>query len=96
MTRETENRRAYNVFTVRKYSKDGQTRSHWLRIGSGFQNRDGSFNLSLRALPLPDPKSGMVNLHMRLPKPKDIPEQDEEAGFYTEIDPLMGIPLEDL
>ena len=95
MTRETENRRAYNVFTVRKYSKDGKTRSHWLRIGAGFQNRDGSFNLRLRALPLPDPKSGLVNLHMRLPTPTDIPE-DEEAGFYTEIDPLNGIPLEDL
>jgi len=96
MTRETENTRAYNVFTVRKYSKDGKTRSYWLRIGAGFQNRDGSFNLRLRALPLPDPKSGLVNLHMRLPKPKyDIPE-DEEAGFYTEIDPLMGIPSEEL
>jgi len=95
MARETENKRTYNVFTVRRYTKDGQTRSHWLRIGAGFQNKDGSFNLRLRALPLPDPKSGLVNLHMRLPKPKDIPE-DEEAGFYTEIDPLNGIPLEDL
>ncbi len=101
MTYEHEKKRSYGVFTVRKYSKDGKTRSHWLRIGTGFQNSDGSFNLRLRALPLPDPQSGLAGLHMRLPRPKPdeqengVPENDE-AGFYAEIEPLNGIPAEDL
>lgn len=40
-------------------------RKHWLRIGTGFPNRDGSFNIKLDALPT----NG--TLHMRDPLPAD-------------------------
>ena len=101
MTHEPEKQRPYGVYSIRHYSKDGQKKNDWLRIGAGFQNRDGSFNILLRALPIPDSKGGIVSLHMRLPKPKtDVRAEDvqvdEEEGFYIEIDPLNGIDLEDL
>ena len=84
----------YEVFSITEYSKDGETRAAWLRMGAAFQNKDGSFNLLLRAFPLPDPKTGMARLHMRLPKTSAETEDDD--SFYLEIDPLMGAPLEAL
>ena len=93
MTQENEKKRPYGVFLITEYTRDGETKAQWLRIGAAFQNRDGSFNLLLRALPLPDPKTGLTRLHMRPPK-TDAP--DEEDGFYLEIDPLNGAPLEAL
>lgn len=101
MSDKSEKRQPYGVYTIRRYSKDGQKKNYWLRIGVGFKNKDGSFNIRLRALPIPDQKDGMASLHMRLPKPKNTkPETEdveyEEEGFYIEIDPLNGIPLEDL
>ncbi|MDL2268125.1 hypothetical protein LJC46_09125, partial [Desulfovibrio sp. OttesenSCG-928-G15] len=63
--------------------------------GAAFQNKDDSFNLLLRALPLPDPKTGMARLHMRLPQPKTEVGDDSDS-FYLEIDPMMGAPLEAL
>lgn len=95
MKQENEKRRPYGVFIINEYIRDGEPRTQWLRIGAAFKNRDDSFNLILRALPLPDPKTGVARLHMRLPLPK--PEtQDDDDSFYLEIDPLMGAPLEKL
>lgn len=88
-----EKARPYGVFIINEYVRDGETKAQRLRIGAAFQNSDGSFNLLLRALPLPDPKTGAARLHMRLPKPE---AQDDDDGFYLEIDPLMGAPLEAL
>ena len=92
---EREKRPAYGVFIINEYTRGGETRAQWLRVGAGFQNGDGSFNLLMRALPLPDPKTGMARLHMRLPQPKTETEDDGDS-FYLEIDPLMGAPLEAL
>ena len=95
MTQQDEKKRPYGVFIINEFTtKDGETRAQWLRIGAGFQNGDGSFNLLLRALPLPDPKTGAARLHMRLPKP-ETDEQDDDS-FYLEIDPIMGAPMEAL
>lgn len=60
------------VFTV---IERGQ-RSHWLRIGTAFVNRDGSLNVKLDALPVngtlqirePDPKDG-ENAEVTPPRP---------------------------
>jgi hypothetical protein len=49
-------RRSYAVFTIVETDKE---RALWRRVGSGFVNRDGSYNLYLDALPL----NG--RLHMR-------------------------------
>ena len=98
MTQQTEGKRQpYGVFIINEYTRDGEVRTQWLRIGAGFQNSDGSFNLLLRALPLPDPKTGTARLHMRLPLPKSqMQEQEDDDSFYLEIDPLMGAPMEAL
>ena len=92
---EKEKRPAYGVFIINEYTRDGETKAQWLRIGAAFQNSDGSFNLLLRALPLSDPKTGVARLHLRLPQPKTDAEDDGDS-FYLEIDPLMGAPLEAL
>lgn len=88
-------RQYYEVFSITEYLKDGESKAAWLRVGAAFQNKDGSFNLLLRAYPLPDPKTGMPRLHMRLPQPKTDAKEDDDS-FYLEIDPLMGAPLEAL
>lgn len=87
----------YEIFSIREYVKEGETKSSWLRIGAGFQNKNETFGLVLQAMPLPDPKSGLLRLYMRPFRPKagHDTEHDEE-GFYLEIDPLMGAPLEEL
>lgn len=93
---QEEKKQPYSVFIINEYTKAGETRAQWLRIGAGFQNNDGSFNLLLRALPLPDPITGTARLHMRLPKPEAQQGQDDDDIFYLEIDPVMGAPMEAL
>ena len=44
----------YEIFSIREYVREGETKSSWLRIGTGFKNRDGSFGLIFQAMPLPD------------------------------------------
>jgi len=53
----------YAVYTIRDRGED--QKAFWLRIGSGFVNKDGSINVLLDALPT-DGK-----LHLRVPAPKD-------------------------
>ena len=86
-------REYYEVYSITEYQKDGETKHAWLRVGAAFKNRDDSINLVLRALPLPDPKTGTARLHMRLPK-AGVEEADDD--FYLDIDPVMGAPLEAL
>lgn len=98
MAQQQEAKRPYyEVFSITEYSKDGETKAAWLRVGAAFKNKDDSFNLLLRAFPLPDPKTGMARLHMRLPQPKTgTTSEDDGDSFYLEIDPMMGAPLEAL
>jgi hypothetical protein len=49
-------RKSYAVFTIVETDKE---KALWRRVGSGYVNRDGSYNLYLDALPL----NG--KLHMR-------------------------------
>jgi hypothetical protein len=51
------------VYTI--VEKEGQEKSFWVRIGTCFQNRDGSFNVYLDALPV----NG--RLHIREAKKKE-------------------------
>lgn len=85
----------YGVFTTTEYEKDGAKKVFWQRLGTAFKNKDDSFNLLLNALPLPDPKTGLVRLHMRQPKVTNG-QSNEENEFYLEIDPIFGAPLEAL
>ncbi len=60
---------AYHAYAVIRYRKDDK--AYWNRIGVGWDNKDGSINVQLNALPI----DGRINL--RVPKPKD--EEDEGA-----------------
>lgn len=102
----------YDVFSIREYIQDRQIRYKWIKMGYAFQNTDGSHNINLWALPLPDPKTGMVKLHMRLPLPQEVQaqapfsSQQQEAlpsddivdtsNIEIPIDPIHGAKLEDL
>lgn len=75
----------YDVFSIHEYVQDKQVKTAWTRLGAAFTNRDGSFNLRLRALPLTDPKTGTANLHMRL--------HENNPADMEDID---GMPMEQL
>ena len=90
-----ETKKTYAVFSTREYEKDGERKTYWMRLGSAFKNKDDSFNILLKALPLADPNTGLVHLHIRLPK--DSAEQaSSEDDFFLEMDPIFGAPLEAL
>ncbi len=86
----------YEVFGISQYGREGKRKSFWLRIGAAFKNRDGSINLLLRALPMPDANSGAALLQLRPPRPDSEAIREDEAAFYLEIDPIMGAPIEEL
>jgi hypothetical protein len=57
--------RRFDVFVVEDYTKDGEEKANWIRLGVAFENKDGKgFNLQLTAFPV----SG--KLVMRLAEPK--------------------------
>ena len=62
MPNETQQTRA--VYTIVKHNEN---KSHWLRIGIAFTNRDGSINVVLDALPT----NGRLQL-------RDFPEADQQ------------------
>ncbi len=55
---------SHTCFTVRER---GEEKAFWVAIGSGWTNRDGSFNVQLDALPI----DGKIVLRVR---------KDKEAG----------------
>lgn len=77
---ETAHARRFEVFSIREYVHDKQLKTQWARVGVAFENQDGSWNLRLHALPLTNPKTGLADLHMRLPRPK---EEANEADMPT-------------
>ena len=54
--------------------KDGAKRTYWMRIGSAFTNRDGSFNVYLDALPTNN------KLQIRELDERDLQRSAESAG----------------
>ena len=57
--------RRFDVFVVEDYSKDGEEKANWIRIGIAFENKDGKgFNVQLTALPV----SGKLVLRLHEPK----------------------------
>jgi hypothetical protein len=58
--------RRFDVFVVEDYTKDGEEKANWIKLGVAFENKDGKgFNLQLTAFPV----SG--KLVMRLHEPKE-------------------------
>jgi hypothetical protein len=45
--------RRFDVFVVEDYTRDGEEKANWIRIGVAFENKDGKgFNVTLSALPV--------------------------------------------
>ena len=88
MSNEESNPRRFDVFTIREYEYQKKIKSQWSKLGVAFENSDGSWNLRLHALPLPDPKTGLAHLHMRPPRPKEeLEDNDHESAASGNFQP---------
>ena len=88
MSNEESNPRRFDVFTIREYEYQKQIKSQGSKLGVAFENSDGSWNLRLHALPLPDPKTGLAHLHMRPPRPKEeLEDNDHESAASGNFQP---------
>lgn len=61
----------YDVLSIREYRSGQEIKTQWARMGSAWPNRDGSFNLQLFAVPVPDKDTGLIKLHMRKYEPRE-------------------------
>lgn len=84
----------YAVYAISKCVRNKMKKNLWLRLGSGIPNSDGSFSLCLGVLPLPDLKTGFINLYMRKLMPRNNQIESNEASINVETDPVFGLPLE--
>lgn len=82
MSQQNEKKKYFEVFTIQEYVADKQIKNRWIRVGTAFPNSDGSFNLSLNIMPLPEPKTGKIQMHMRLPFPKDTKEFEGQNNSF--------------
>ncbi len=64
-------------------------RSHWLKIGAAFANRDGSINLYLDAVPV-----GTHRIQVREQRPWDDARPANGAGGAPAEAPAVGAALE--
>ena len=45
--------RRFDVYVVEDYTKEGEEKANWIRVGVAFENKDGKgFNLQLSTLPI--------------------------------------------
>jgi hypothetical protein len=59
--------RRFDVFVVEDYTKDGEEKTNWIKLGVAFENKDGKgFNLQLTAFPV----SGKLVMRLHEPKPE--------------------------
>ena len=58
--------RRFDVFVVEDYTKDGEEKANWVRVGVAFENKDGKgFNVQLTALPV----GGKLVMRVHEPRP---------------------------
>ena len=50
-----------DVYAIYDSKNDARERSHWVRVGVAFENKDGSLNVLLNAIPL----SGRLQIRSR-------------------------------
>ncbi|HJB66287.1 MAG TPA: hypothetical protein H9768_08405 [Candidatus Mailhella merdavium] len=65
-----------DVFSIREYRIGNEMKKRWFKVGTAFENRDGSWNIRLEACPLQSRESGLIELHMRPP----LTRQDASDG----------------
>ena len=44
------------IYAISEYRHKGEKKNRWTRVGTAFENRDGSYNLKLEFMPT-DPKA---------------------------------------
>jgi hypothetical protein len=70
----------YDVCAPRNYTKDGEEKTAWHRVGTAFEN-DKGIGLIFDSLPLPD-KEGRVSV--RLFEPREKQQGAAQAGAVQE------------
>ena len=64
-TNQPATARRFDVFVVEDYTREGEDKTNWIRIGVAFENKDGKgFNVQLSALPI----SGKLVLRLHEPR----------------------------
>ena len=59
--------RRFDVYVVEDYSKEGEEKANWIRVGVAFENKDHKgFNVRLSTLPL----DGKLVMRAHEPKPE--------------------------
>lgn len=74
------------AFVTRKYTKDGEQKTAWTRVGVAFAHGNGAgWNISLEAFPAPTIKDGKASYEFVLmpPKPKDNSSGDEMPDWAS-------------
>ena len=60
-----------DALVVRDYEQNGEKRSAWTKIGAAFEGKDGSWSISLDALPVPSINDkGRMECRILLREPK--------------------------
>ncbi len=73
-----------DVFSIREYRIGNEMKKRWLKVGTAFENRDGSWNVRLEACPLPSRESGLIELHMRSPRQDESGSASDPGDFQPQ------------
>ena len=68
-----------SAYCVRSYQKDGEDKNFWTRIGTVKENRDGSLNAYLSALPIGD----KIQIRAKTVNEADAAVLDEETNVLS-------------
>ncbi len=68
----------YDAFAI--IERDGLDKKIWLKVGTGFLNRDGSINVRLDAYPV----DGKLQLRLYQPDDRDEPRRSSGGGQRRE------------
>ena len=63
--------------------------TYWMRLGTGFTNKDDSINVYLDAVPVPG-KDGSVKLQIRELTEEELRERSEKRASYASRPPGPG------
>lgn len=72
-----EGKQQYILSHIKKVSRNGEEKTYFDRVGRGFQNKDGSFNIWLETLPVGTDTE--TTFHLGIPKPKE--SRGQRGGF---------------
>jgi hypothetical protein len=62
------------LYHIKKQSRDGKEKTYFDRVGRGFENKDGSFNVWLETLPVG--LNGETTFNLQPYRPKEKKEAD--------------------